>query len=160
MTTLALNCFTGFTTGLANTAAGEYGNRVARITLGLLESVKAGSTAGSSLVFNDLMSLANETGIDAYQSPVFQLAQRFLLALPSHLLAPGLAPELSHDDEGDIVFDWAGTGGRMFTIALNANGKLFYAARLSAWDKEHGTKRFVDTIPKAILELIQKVSAP
>lgn len=158
-TTLALGGFTGLATGLANTAAGEHGKKVIQITIGALESVKAGSSAGSTVVFNDLMALASECEVDPHKSPVFQLAQLFLLALPSHLLVPGLAPELSRDDDGDIVFDWAGSQGRMFTLALNETGKVYYASRLSAWDKDHGTKRFVDTIPKPILELIQKVSS-
>lgn len=159
MTTLALSPFTNVTAGLGGAAAGEHGNQVARMTIGALESVKVLSNAGSSLVFNDLTALANECDVDVSTSPVFNLAQLFLLALPQHLLAPGIAPELSRDKDGDIVFDWAGSGGRMFTIALNETGKVFYAARLSAWDKEHGTKRFVDALPKPILELIQRVTA-
>jgi hypothetical protein len=143
---------------LSHTTAGEHGKKVERLTRDALTSVKISSTAGSSFVFNDLMALAKECGADPHSSPVFRLAQRFLLALPISMLISGSAPELSRDDDGDIIFDWAGVGGRMFTIALNETGMVFYAARLSALDKEHGTKQFVDTIPKPILELIQRVS--
>lgn len=158
-TTLAMGGFTGFTTGLGSSTAGDIARKVTEMTMDALEKTKVGSSAGSTLVFNDLMALANECGADANSTPVFQMAQLFLLALPTHLLAPGMAPELARDGDGDIVFDWAGSGGRMFTVALNESGKVYYAARLSAWDKDHGTKRFVDTIPRPILELIQKVTA-
>ncbi|ANH69634.1 hypothetical protein [Mitsuaria sp. 7] len=158
MTALAQSSITGFMTGLGQSSAGEHGKRITQITFDALGFVKAGSTAGSTLVFNDLVALADEARIDPNASPTFNVARRFLLALPSHLLVAGLAPELALDNDGDIVFDWVGTGDRMLTVTLSETGKLHYAARLSAWDKEHGTKRFVDSIPRPILELIQKVT--
>lgn len=154
MTALASSWLPGFTVGLRSApSAGPIGVSLTRQTYDVLESLKSRVPAGPSLVFQDLRSLALEKGIDATDSQMFSLAERFLLALPSHLPAP----ELAMDAEGELVFDWAGSRGRMFTIALRADGRMSYACRMSAFDKDYGTKAFVDAIPKAVLQLLQQV---
>ena len=55
-------------------------------------------------------------------SQALMRAQRFLLALPSHLPAP----ELDVDADGEVALDWVGTGGRMCTVTLRADGRLDY----------------------------------
>jgi hypothetical protein len=122
--------------------------------VGAVEAMKTGVGAGSSLVFNDLQALAKEHGLDVKETPALLLAQQFLLALPSSTPAP----ELAIDGDGDIVFDWAGSGERMLSVALRGDGTLSYAGRLSATDREHGTKQFVDAIPPQVLDLAHRVT--
>ncbi len=156
MTALASSRLPGFTVGLGTAhAAGPTGASLARITKDALESLKTRVSAGPSLVFQDLRSLARELGLEASDSQVFVLAERFLLALPSHMPAP----ELAMDGDGELVFDWSAPRNRMFTVTLRADGRLTYACRLSAFDKDYGTKSFVDAIPKTVLALLQQVVA-
>lgn len=152
MTALVFGRHPGFMVGTSALAAGPAGARVRQLTLDAVQSLKADVSAGSSLVFHDLRTLANEEGIDP-DCPGFVLADRFLLALPSHLPSP----ELAIDSDGDVVFDWAGARGRMFTAALRADGRLTYASRLSTEDKDYGTKQFADAIPRQVLERLFEV---
>jgi hypothetical protein len=154
MTALAYSRHTGFMVGLGAPAAGPTAAAVARMTIEVLESLKTKVPAGPSLVFQDLQLLARERQLDARQEAVFLLAERFLLALPSHLPAP----ELAVDSDGEVAFDWSGPGNRMLTVTLRADGRLTFASRLSALDKDYGTKEFVDSIPKPVLDLVQQVA--
>ena len=154
MTALAQSRHVGFLVGLGAPSAGPLAQKLRRITVGAIEALKTGVGAGSSLVFNDLQALAKESGTEVKDTPVLMVAQRFLLALPSSTPAP----ELAIDADGDVVFDWAGSGGRMLSVALRADGMLFYAGRLSSTDRDHGTKQFVDAIPSQILDLAHQVT--
>ena len=140
--------------GASSPAVGDAGECVYRITQDAVGHVRAGVAARSNFVFNDLRNLANEVGLDGQRSDLFNLAQQFLLALPAS--AP--TPELSMDDDGDISFDWQGSGGALLSISLRADGRLSYASRVSAYDRDHGTKQFDDAIPTRILELVARVS--
>ena len=82
---------------------------IRRRAVEVLESLKTRVRAGSSLVFQDLQSLAGEHGMSIRDSQALMRAQRFLLPLPSHLPAP----ELDVDADGEVALDWVGTGGRM-----------------------------------------------
>jgi len=154
MTALARSTSFGLLSGMRGPAAGPTATQLVKITVSALEELKSGVTAGSSYVFHDLSSLAAEHGIDPHDSSTLKLAQLFLFSLPSHFRAP----ELALDSDGEVLFDWRGSAGEMLTIALRGDGRLSYAARMSSWDKDHGTKRFVDSIPAAVLSHIRKVS--
>ena len=153
MTALATTPRFGFTQGLTSPSAGPVAIRVAQLTVAALEGLK-GTPASSSLVFDDLQALAAEHGIDARTNETFRLAQLFLLALPSHLEAPNL----NLDGDEEVLFDWRGSSGEQLTVALRRDGRLSYAARISAWDKDYGTKRFVDEIPQVVLDRVQQVT--
>jgi hypothetical protein len=135
-------------------AAGDTAHEVARITVSAIEDLKTGVGAGSSLVFNDLQTLAHENSTEVRDSPAFLLAQRFLLALPSYIPAP----ELALDTDGEVVFDWKGSGGSLLSVTLRNDGRVSYASRMSAYDKDHGTKQFVDAIPDRLMELVHQVT--
>jgi hypothetical protein len=154
MSSLVSSRHSGLLFGLGVPAAGPSGRAVKRITELALKGLKSGPSAGSSLVFNDLQTLAQECNTEVKENQVFLLAQRFLLALPAYLPAP----ELALDSDGEISFDWMGSGGRLLTVTLREDGRLIYAARISAFDKDHGTKRFVDSIPTHVLDLVQQVT--
>jgi len=155
MSSLAMNRSSDILTGLGVPAAGELGQTMVRMTLSAIKSFKTDIRAGSSLIFNDLSSLASECEINFETSPVFLMAQRFLLALPTHMPPP----ELAMDADGEISFDWQGPAGRCFTATLREDGRLSYSARISAVDKDYGTKQFSDAIPEKVIELVQRVTS-
>lgn len=156
MSSLALSRHNGLLSGLSAPAAGTSAQTVARITVSALAGLKSGLRAGTSLVFNDLQMLAKECNTEVRENQVFLLAKRFLLALPAYIPAP----ELALDSDGEVSFDWQGLGGRLLTVTLREDGRLSYAARISHYDKDHGTKQFIDAIPQRVLDLVQQVTAP
>lgn len=151
MTELVITRY-GLYDSLGSPAAGDAARHILRITVAALEGLK--TRAGAASVFNDLQTLARENQTDVVEDDRFRLAQRFLLALPSSVPSP----ELDLDSDGEITFDWKGKGGRLLTVSLCGDGQVSYAARISAYDKEHGTKRFADAIPKVVLELVHQVT--
>ena len=156
MTSLALSRRNGALSGIGSPPAGDAGLEVLRMARIAVDGLKAGIAARSSFPFNDLHALAEEAGSASRQSSLFPLAQRFLLALPGGVPAP----ELALDDDGEVSFDWRGVGGRLLTVTLREDGRLAYASRISAYDKDHGIKRFDDAIPKRIVELVHQVTSP
>lgn len=151
MTTLAYAANANMLDRLGAAAAGPLADDVARLTLRALQDLKVTISAGSSWVFNDLHTLCDEKG----GAKAFTLAQRFLLALPSNLPAP----ELDIDDDGDVVFDWAGPPDRLMSVALNPDGRITFAARLSANRARHGSDYFSDAIPHEILDLLAQITS-
>lgn len=154
MSALALKPQGGILYGLAAPSAGPVANKIDRLTVRAVEQLKAELRAGSSLAFNDLQTLARENDIEIADDPTFLLAQRFLLALPTHLPSP----EPSLDADGEVSFDWRGPRGRLLTVTLRQDGRLTYASRFSKFDKEHGTKQFVDSIPRVVLDRVRQVA--
>jgi hypothetical protein len=154
MSSLALNRNSGSLSGLGSPPAGDFGLSILQRSVKAVDELKAGILAGTSWVFNDLHALAQEHEMEVRDCEVFILAQRLLLALPGSMPPP----ELSLDEDGEVSFDWHGPGGRFMTMTLREDGRLSYAARMSAFDKDHGTKRFVDAIPKNILELVHRTT--
>lgn len=154
MSSLALNKCVGSLSGFGSLPAGDTGQNVLRKTWNAVSDLRAGAPARTSWAFNDLHALAREHDTEVQQSEVLMLAQRFLLALPGAVPAP----ELSFDDDGEVSFDWKGREGELLTITLREDGRLSYAARLSAYNREHGTKKFVDAIPRTLVELVHEVT--
>jgi len=154
MSCVALGAGVGYLSGRGSPPAGEAGKCVLRMATRAFDDLKNGVTAGTSWVFNDLHALAAESNCEVREDATFALAQRFLLALPGHLPSP----ELSLDEDGEVAFDWRGDGSRLLHVTLRQDGRLSYACWLSPNDREHGTKVFLDAIPKAIVGCIQDVA--
>jgi hypothetical protein len=149
MTTLAISHQTIFD-GAATESAGMEGRSVAQRFWSVVGSIK-GATASASGVFDELDKLAREQGTTVAESALLTLAQRFLLVLPGDIPAP----EIDLDNDGDILFDWHGSGLKMFTLALAENGRVSFAARLSPTKKRSGSDQFLDSIPQEIAELVR-----
>lgn len=154
MSSLALTYGNANLGGRGSPPAGDAGKLVVRAAVEALGALKRGVAAGSSWVFNDLQSLALESGSTVCDGAIFAIAQRFLLALPGYLAAP----ELSLDDDGEVAFDWRGAGEQVLALRLRADGRLTYACRLAPLRRKHGTELFVDAVPKEIVECIQQVA--
>ncbi|WP_038714358.1 hypothetical protein [Burkholderia pseudomallei] len=140
---------------LGTPAAGRQAVTIRTKSIEVAQDTRFGVAARQSFVFNDLYALAQEQGGEVQDSRALLLAQRFLFALPSNVPAP----ELALDNDGDVSFDWLGPRGKMLTVALREDGRLAYAARISLYDKEHGTKRFDDAIPARVMELLYQVTS-
>lgn len=155
MTTLALGPGKFGRLAFSSPAAGEEAQTVGCNSIKAVSGTRFGVPARQSYVFNDLYALAQEQVTEMQDSVVLVLAQRFLFALPSNVPSP----ELAIDNDGDVSFDWRGPRGKMLTVALREDGRLAYAARISAFDKDHGVKQFDDAIPARVMELLYQVTA-
>lgn len=151
MTALALsdgNIFVGSTTPVAGdegrSMATSFWSEVGRLKL------RGASTSG---VFQDLEGLARERGMTVQQNAALTMAQRLLLVLPGDFPPP----ELDVDNEGDILFDWHGSGSRMFTLSLAGDGRFSFAARLSPTRSRNGNDQFIESIPQEIADLVRNV---
>ncbi|MBI5753275.1 MAG: hypothetical protein HZA59_14205 [Hydrogenophilales bacterium] len=153
MSTYVMGPNFGLFDGLGVPVAGDFAKSSVRKTLTHLAESKKVRVA-SAAAFNDLHLLAQENGIRVADSNAFLLAQRFLLALPSHFPLP----ELALDDDGEVTLDWRGDKGSLLSLTLRDDGRLSFAARFSAFDKDSGTKKFDNSIPKQVIELVQRVT--
>lgn len=154
MTTVAAYDIWSPLVGEGSRPAGDLGLRVSHLTRVAFGDLKAGRTARTSYVFNDLCALANEHGLHAGKELLVALAQRFLLALPTYLPAP----ELSLDDDGEISFDWRGRGERILTVTLREDGRLSFAVRIHAFNKRNGVALFDEEIPDEIIDFVHRVA--
>jgi hypothetical protein len=131
------------------TTAGQQGCTIKKSIVSEIMRLRA--TTGASWLFNDLDSLAQEYESPTQGNEVFNMAKRLLLVLPNDI-AP---PELDLDNDGDILFDWTGSRGRMMTVALRSDGRISYAARLSSTKTRNGNDFLTDGLPSEIIELVR-----
>jgi hypothetical protein len=134
-------------------AVGEVGKRLENLLKSGFADAKQSFSTSVSRVYSDLQSLVTTHGAEKFPELAKRTAFAFIEALPSDVPAP----DLGLDEDGEVTFDWAGTNGRMITLALRTDGRLSYACRISAIDKQNGTKLFVDTIPNVVIECIRQV---
>lgn len=80
-------------------------------------------------------------------------ATAFLAVFPKHLTVP----EVSLDEDGEVMFDWSPTKGRMVTVSLRNDGRMSYAARLGGGRTRHGTEYFNDAFPAWLGELLAEL---
>ena len=153
MTTLVTAYGAGYSAAATTPAVGEVGRRLESLLKGGFSEAKQSLSASVSRVYDELHALAHSYGTVEFPETVKRVAMAFLEALPTDVPAP----DLGLDSEGEVTFDWAGTNGRMMTLALRHDGRLSYACRISASDKQNGTKVFVDAVPNVVVECIRQV---
>jgi hypothetical protein len=154
MTTLVISANGNSYSASATTpAVGEVGKRLEHLLKTGFSDAKQSLSASVASVYNELQALANDYGAAEFPEVSKRIAMAFLEALPADVPAP----DLGLDDDGEVTFDWTGANGRMITLALRADGQLSYACRISAADKQNGTKLFVDTVPNVVVECIRQV---
>jgi len=115
-------------------------------------STSASSAIENISIYDDLQSLAEKNGKSIFNAP-FNLAYKFVRALPTNCRSP----EIDYDSDGEVTLDWLGNNRKMMVVSVSETGKLSYACRISATDKQYGTKLFIDTVPLDVLECIKKV---
>jgi len=82
-------------------------------------------------------------------------ATAFWSVFPKHFAVP----ELSLDDDGEVMFDWSPSAGRMVTVALRYDGRMSYAARLGGGRTRHGTEYFNDAFPAWLGDLLSELGS-
>lgn len=87
--------------------------------------------------------------------PTYQIAKRFLWAIPTNLPAP----EVTADRDGEANFDWFGKLGKNFSVSLRKDGRLAYAGQFSTTRRVSGTDNFDDTVPQEILVWVKNLRA-
>lgn len=153
MTTLVSAYGFGYSAGATTPAVGEVGQRLESLLKSGFSEAKQSLSASVSRVYDELQALAHSYGAVEFPESVKRVAMAFLESLPTDVPAP----ELGLDNDGEVTFDWTGTNGRMMTLALRGDGRLAYACRISASDKQNGTKVFVDAVPNVVVECIRQV---
>jgi len=148
MTAYAFSPSDNYLERLDATTAGQQGCAIKKSIVSELMRLR---DTGASWLFNDLDSLAQEYSNSMQGNEVFNMAKKLLLVLPNDIIPP----ELDLDNDGDILFDWSGSRGRMMTIALRNDGRISYAARLSSTKTRNGNDFLIDGLPSEIIELVR-----
>jgi hypothetical protein len=112
-------------------------------------------------VFSELAELSinashhdwDNLGSAPLDADTYQIAKRFILALPSSLPAP----ELTVDRDGEVNFDWFGSGGQIFSASLRKDGRIAFAGQISIRNRQSGLEEFNDSVPKRIVEGIRTI---
>ncbi len=79
-------------------------------------------------------------------------ALEFLVSLPESIRLP----DLTADPDGSVSMEWYRTPEWIFSISINRDGKLDYAA-IFGDKKHHGSMHFSGEVDKDILNLIGRV---
>jgi hypothetical protein len=115
---------------------------------------------GRKRVLEDLVRVAEECrsenwdgyGAAPITNETFWQAYHFLSALPLGFRNPSVGAE----PDGHLTFEWHRSSRRTLSVSISPEGDLHYAA-LIGFSKAYGTEPFSGTVPKIILELIQRV---
>jgi hypothetical protein len=84
----------------------------------------------------------------------YQLAQKFLKALP-----PGTpAPSIGAEPDGHLTVEWHRSPQRTLSVSISPDGDLHYTALLGS-AKTCGTEPFTGAVPKVVADLIHRVLA-
>lgn len=90
---------------------------------------------------------------ESFDQDTLAVATAFWAVFPKHLPVP----ELSLDDDGEVMFDWSPAPGRMLTVTLRYDGRMTYAARLGGGRIRHGTEYFNDAFPAWLSDLLAEL---
>ena len=112
-------------------------------------------------VFNELEELSqvatcqnwDNLGSVPLDADTYQIAKRFILALPSSIPAP----ELTVDRDGEVNFDWFGSGEKIFSASLRKDGRIAFAGQFSARKRLSGLEEFNDSVLKEIVESVKAI---
>jgi|SRR5579863_2646847 hypothetical protein len=68
-------------------------------------------------------------------------------------------PEVALDADGDITFDWLGSSGKMFSVAVSRTGRIAYAGRFGDKSKIHGIDQLSASCPQEIIRGVARAIA-
>lgn len=91
-------------------------------------------------------------GAKAINHEALTAAFSFLLMLPT--LGP--TPELSVDPDGRVVFEWYRRPLRVFSVAIEKDGRLTYSGFFGV-SQASGVESFENALPEEILRYIERV---
>jgi hypothetical protein len=118
---------------------------------GIRETIRHYKEPQLKLLQSEIEEIAAETNATPRVIPIdaatVDAAMAFASQLPRSLPAPQVAP----DPDGEISFDWMGRSGKIFSVSINAVGRLAYAGRFGEKSKVHGTEQLAeDCLPEII----------
>ena len=93
-------------------------------------------------------------GAEPVSDVTYQFAQQFLRSLPLGISAPTIAAE----PDGHLTVEWYRSPRRTLSISISPDGDLHYAALIGT-AKAFGTEPFFGEAPRAIVNLIHRVTA-
>lgn len=93
-------------------------------------------------------------GAQSVSDTTYQLAQKFLVALPLGTPVPSIGAE----PDGHLTVEWYRSHRRTLSVSISPDGELHYAALIGS-AKAYGTEPFFGEAPKAIIDLIHRVMA-
>ena len=113
-------------------------------------------------VFGELLQTLEECresnwdgyGAQPVSDTTYQLAQKFIEALPLGTPAPSIGAE----PDGHLTVEWYRSPRRTLSVSISPDGDLHYAALIGS-AKAYGTEPFFGEAPKAIVDLIHRVMA-
>ena len=120
----------------------------------------AAPAAAHSVLFNALQETYQRCQLydwdgeqaEAISTETFEVARRFIEALPLHSTLPTISPE----PDGQLNFEWYQAPRRLLTVSVSAGGTLHWAALIGSEDPR-GSCQFVDRFPKTLLYWISQV---
>jgi hypothetical protein len=144
-------------TGISDDAR-ELRSRFLEILESLSLSVALGDRFRVLAELNSAYREASQENWDGYgaqkaQAASMKYAKDFLFALPS--IVP--QPEVSIDPDGEISFTWQRAPRLVFSVSISKDGVLSYAGLFGRNKKAHGTEDFIQTIPKAITDNLERL---
>ena len=136
----------------SSTEAKAVGEKLKRV-------VRELKSSSQKKVFNELEELSvdasskNWDGLGSLplDGATYQVAKRFILALPTVLPMP----ELTVDRDGEINFDWFGSSGQIFSVSLRHDGRLVYAGQFAPRKSVSGKEEFNDAVPKEVIRWVE-----
>lgn len=108
----------------------------------------------------DLIDLSHECSQpnwDGYGAPalspeVFRVAQRFVASIPFDIPTPTISASAA----GEVTFEWAQTARRLVSVAVSANGEIYFAS-LNGRKRSFGSMPFDGTFDRQLHQLIKTV---
>ncbi|MFQ5779359.1 MAG: hypothetical protein ACE5HN_01075 [Nitrospiria bacterium] len=106
----------------------------------------------------DVLVDCREGGWDGYgakplSDKAYFEAVKLLDLLPSYLALPEVVPEPT----GDIALEWYKENKFTFVLSVSGNNTITYAGIFGAGNEIHGTENFTESIPRVIIENIQRL---
>jgi hypothetical protein len=113
-----------------------------------------------NLLIPEILSVIRNARLDAGPAQMSVAPQTAAQAIRFAVLLPKseAIPEISADPDGEISFDWASKSGRMFSVSIDAGGRLAYAGRFGENSKTHGIEQLSDFCPAEILRGIERTT--
>ncbi len=108
----------------------------------------------------EVMLDCHHPGWDGYDAravsvEAYQLAQRFVRALPAGIQRPSI----SADPDGCVTFEWQVSPRRLVLVSVHPDYRIDYAALFGS-AKSHGTEPFFDKFPTGLRDLVRRVYQP
>lgn len=160
MTTMTISQFGALSSRGASATAGYIARQAQERRQKWLNSYTFGQKLSVSIKeLNQIFQECSQVNWDGYQAlPIagetYELAHRFLEALPLGMPAPSLGVE----PDGHITFEWYQSPRRMLSVSISPEGDLHYAALLGS-STHYGTEPFYGEAPSTILDIIRRISA-